>query len=105
VIIEREMDRHMWRIPHMPGRASRHHKALEACLPPEPFATSDQVLLCCFGLDQSTERSGTQLRNALVEVGFASPAAREIIRRSPLVHRSSTGSYHLRRLCMERSVP
>jgi len=95
----------MWRILRVPGRASRHHEALEASLPPEPFATTDQVLLCCFGLDQSTERSSVQLRMALVEVGFKSPEARAIVRTSPLVHRSSTGSYHLRRLCMERSVP
>jgi hypothetical protein len=93
------------RILRVPERASRHHGALKACLSPEPFATSDQVLLCCFGLDQSTERSTAQLRKALVEVGFRAPAAREIIRMSPLIHRSSTGSYQLRRLCMERSVP
>jgi hypothetical protein len=95
----------MWRILRIPGRASRHHEALEASLSPEPFATTDQVLLCCFGLDQSTERSNAQLRSALVEVGFRSPEAREIVRTSPLVHRSSTGSYHLRRLYMEPSVP
>src|SRR4051794_38394246 len=75
----------MGRILRIPGRASRHHEALEASLSPEPFATTDQVLLCCFGLDQSTERSNAQLRSALVEVGFRSPEAREIVRTSPLV--------------------
>jgi hypothetical protein len=95
----------MWRIPHMPGRASRQHEALVAELTPEPVSASEQVLLCCFGLDQSAERSSAQLRNSLVAVGFTSAAAREIVRTSPLVHRSSTGSYHLRRLRIEQSAP
>lgn len=72
---------------------------------PEPFGISEQVLLCCFGLDQSTERSGADLRKALVEVGFPGSAAREIVRNSPLTRRSAPGSYRLRRLGEERSVP
>jgi hypothetical protein len=95
------------RWPTLPvsGRAGRHAPAPEAYPPPEPFATSEPVLLCCFGVDQSTERSSAELCRALVDVGFPSPAAREIVRLSPLIHRSSDKSYRLRRLGMERSVP
>jgi hypothetical protein len=60
----------------------------EAWAAPEPFGISEQVLLCCFGLDQSTERSGADLRKALVEVGFRGAAARAIVRSSPLTRRS-----------------
>ncbi len=95
----------MRRILRKPGRTSRHQEALEACLSPEPFATAEQVLLCSFELNQSTERSSAHLRTALIEVGFTAPAAREIIRTSPLIHRSSKGMYQLRRLCMEQSAP
>jgi hypothetical protein len=77
----------------------------EAWRAAEPFGTSEQVLLCCFGLEQSTERSGAELRKALVEVGFRGSAAREIVRTSPLNRRSAQGSYRLRRLGEERSVP
>jgi len=95
----------MRRILRVPRRASPHHETLEAYLSPEPFATSDQVLLCSFGLNQSTERSSAHLCKALVEVGFRAPAARQVIRTSPLIHRSSKGTYQLRRLCMEQSAP
>jgi hypothetical protein len=77
----------------------------EAWAAPEPFGISEQVLLCCFGLDQSTECSGAELRKALVEVGFRGSATREIVRNSPLTRRSAPGSYRLRRLGEERSVP
>jgi hypothetical protein len=77
----------------------------EAWAAPEAFGISEQVLLCCFGLDQSTERSGAELRMALVEVGFRGSAAREIVRTCPLTHRSAQGSYRLRRLGEERSAP
>jgi hypothetical protein len=77
----------------------------EAWAAPEPFGISEQVLLCCFGHDQSTERSGADLRKALVEVGFRGAAAREIVRHSSLTRRSAPGSYRLRRLGEERSVP
>jgi hypothetical protein len=95
----------MWRIPREPRRTSRHQEALEADLAPEPFATAEQVLLCSFGLNQSTERSSANLCKALVEVGFRAPAARQVIRTSPLIHRSFKGTYQLRRLCMEQSAP
>jgi hypothetical protein len=62
----------------------------------QPFATSDQVLLCCFGLDLSAERSSSQLCKALIEAGFGLSDAREVLRISPLVHRTSAGSYRLR---------
>jgi hypothetical protein len=88
-----------------PGRTSRHQEALEADLAPQPFATAEQVLLCSFGLNQSTERSSAHLCKALVEVGFRAPAARQVIRTSPLIHRPSKGTYRLRRLCMEQSAP
>lgn len=65
---------------------------------PQLFTTSDQVLLCCFGLDQAAERSGEQLRTALVEAGFTSPSARWVIRASGLIHRTSNGCYRLRTL-------
>jgi hypothetical protein len=64
----------------------------EAWAAPEPFGISEQVLLCCFGLDQSTERSGADPRKALVEVGFRGAAAREIVRSSPLTRRSAPGN-------------
>jgi hypothetical protein len=79
-------------------RAAGHHAAPEVRLEPQPFATSDQVLLFCFGLDQSAERSSRQLRKALSEAGFSFPAAREIVRASPLIHRTAVGTYRLRRL-------
>jgi hypothetical protein len=69
----------------------KHQDRLEL----QPFATSDQVLLCCFGLDLSAERSSSQLRKALIEAGFGLSDARELLRVSPLVHRTSAGSYRL----------
>ena len=92
------------------GRGSPCHTGLQETQAqewsaPEPFGISEQVLLCCFGLDQSTERSGADLRTALVEVGFPGSAAREIVRNSPLTRRSAPGSCRLRRLGEERSVP
>jgi hypothetical protein len=95
----------MRRILPVLRRASRNQEALEADRAPEPFATAEQVLLCSFGLNQSTERSIAHLCKALIKVGFTTPAAREIIRTSPLIHRSSKATYQLRRLCMEQSVP
>jgi hypothetical protein len=94
-----------WRTQRVHGPADNHHETPEACWMSEPFATSEQVLLCCFGLDQSAERSSAQLRRHLAEAGFRAPAARHIINSSPLIHRSSTGSFRLRRLSMEGSVP
>jgi hypothetical protein len=94
-----------WRRMRAPEWTGQRQEGSETDLAPEPFATSDQVLLCCFGLDQSTQRSSTQLRSALVEAGFTAPAAREIVRISPLIHRSYAGSYQLRHQNRERSVP
>jgi hypothetical protein len=67
-------------------------------LPGEPFATSEQVLLSCFGLvgDASGTRSPAQLRTALIDAGFRGTAARHLIRTSPLLRRTATGQYHLR---------
>jgi hypothetical protein len=41
----------------------------------------------------------------LVDAGFSAAAARQIIRSSPLVHRSATGLLALRRLGVEVSEP
>jgi hypothetical protein len=80
------------------SRSARHREPDEdqPNWEPELFTTSDQVLLCCFGLDQAAERSGEQLRTALVEAGFTSTGARRVIRASGLIHRTSNGSYRLR---------
>jgi hypothetical protein len=78
-----------WRRPAL-------HRDLQDRLDPQPFATSDHVLLCCFGLDLSAERSSSQLRKALIEAGFGLSEAREVLRGSPLVYRTSVGSYRLR---------
>jgi len=79
------------------ARATRLHATLED-LQFEPFATSEQVVLCCFGLDQSARRSKAQLREALIEAGFSLPGACAIVRFSPLIRRTSGGFYGLRSL-------
>ena len=62
----------------------------------EWFPTSDQVLLGSFGVDLDGERTSRQLRDGLLAAGFASAAARHLIRVSPLLRRSSRGSYRIR---------
>ena len=81
-----------------PNQRARHDAAPvdEPNWEPQPFSTSDQVLLCCFGLDQSAERSGNDLRRALVEAGFTSLSARKVINASVLICRTPHGSYRLR---------
>src|SRR5688572_27818183 len=89
--------------PKLPMQGRPGHNAVpEVQLEPEPFAVSDQALLCCFGLDQAAERSSRQLRAALVEAGFSFPAARAIVRGSPLIHRTKAGTYRLRTLETQR---
>ena len=63
----------------------------------ESFATAEQVLLCCFGLDQdvSTTRSGKQLRVALTGAGFRPAAARHLVRDSALLRAAPEGHYVL----------
>jgi hypothetical protein len=90
-----------WPRLHMSGRAARLQATREDRTF-EPFATSEQVLLCCFGLDQSARRSGAQLREALVGAGFSLPGACAIVRVSPLVRRTSGGFYRLRSLDARR---
>jgi len=77
---------------------SRPGNRLEHYLESEPFHTSDQALLCCFGLDPevSATRSTVQLRTALVEAGFRVTATRHLIRTSPLLRRTAYGRYRLR---------
>jgi hypothetical protein len=77
---------------------SRHGNQLEQYLDSEPFGTSDQALLCCFGLDKeaSATRSSAQLRRALVDAGFRVTVARHLIRSSPLLRRTGDGRYRLR---------
>ena len=70
---------------------------LERYLHSEPFATADQVLLCCFGLDRETSaRSPAQLRAALMEAGFRATVARHLIRTSSILRRDANGRYRLR---------
>ena len=95
----------MWRTPRVSKTADQRREKPEASLTSEPFTTAEQVVLCCFGLDQSTELSSTQLREDLVKAGFPAAAARQIVRSCPLVRRSSTGLFGLRRLSTEGSVP
>jgi hypothetical protein len=95
----------LWRSPRVPESADQHPGQPDAALTAEPFATAEQVVLCCFGVDQSTELSSAKLCMDLVEAGFPAAAARQIIRSSPLVHRSATGLLALRRLGVEVSEP
>jgi hypothetical protein len=95
----------MWSTPRVFESAGQPHEKPEASLTSEPFTTAEQVVLCCFGLDQSTELTSSQLREDLVKAGFPAAAARQILRSCPLVHRSSTGLFGLRRLSAEGSVP
>jgi hypothetical protein len=63
----------------------------------EPFDTSGQALLCCFGLEgPSATRSRAQLRAALVDAGFRVTVTRHLIRTSPLLCRAPNGDYRLR---------
>lgn len=63
----------------------------------QPFPTSDQVLLCSFGLDLDGERSTRQLRLALLAAGFPGAGTGHLIGISPLLRRSSRRSYRLRK--------
>jgi hypothetical protein len=62
----------------------------------QPISTSDQVLLCSFGLDLAAERTTRQLRRALVAAGFLGPATGQLIRVSALLDRSSRRCYRIR---------
>jgi hypothetical protein len=62
----------------------------------QPICTSDQVLLCSFGLDPAAERTTRQLRRALVAAGFLGPATGHLIRVSPLLERNSRRRYRIR---------
>jgi hypothetical protein len=64
----------------------------------EPFAISDQVLLCCFGLDPDASGacSAAQLRAALLDAGFTATVARHLIHTSPLLRRAANDRYLLR---------
>jgi hypothetical protein len=83
--------RGMHRPTPAPNRIGQH-------LHSEPFATADQVLLCCFGPDRETSgtRSHAELRTALVDAGFRAPAAHHLIRTTPLLCRAADGRYLLR---------
>ena len=61
--------------------------------------TSEQVLLCSFGLnrDGGARRTATHLREALVEAGFRATVARHLVHTSPLLRRTGDGDYLLRR--------
>jgi hypothetical protein len=63
----------------------------------QPFCTSAALLLCSFGLDGATTRTGRQLRAALSEAGFGALTARHLIRVCPLLRRLPRGRYQLRR--------
>jgi hypothetical protein len=84
--------------PGMNQSTARPRIGLKKYLPFESFATSDQVLLCHFGLDPDASRSSGQLRNALVAAGFGAPVARHLVRSSPLLRRAPNGQYLLREL-------
>ena len=60
------------------------------------FSTVEVSLLCCFGMDQFAERSHKALRAALIDAGLPGSAAGYLIRRSPLIERTSRGQYSLR---------
>ena len=64
----------------------------------ESFATAEQVLLCCFGLEQDafTTRTGKELRKALIGAGFHPAAARHLVRDSALLCAAPEGRYVLR---------
>jgi hypothetical protein len=58
--------------------------------------TSDQILLCSFGLNLDGERTEDELCAQLRTAGFTAPAIRHLIRTSRLLRRDSAGCYHLR---------
>jgi hypothetical protein len=70
----------------------------ERYLHDEQFETSDQVLLCCFGLDRgaAATRSAAQLHAALVDAGFRVTVIRHLIRTSRLLRPTGNGDYRLR---------
>lgn len=63
----------------------------------DSFPASDAVLMCSFGLDDATIRTGAQLRAALIEAGYRACVARHLVRISPLLRRLPRGDYQLRR--------
>ena len=64
----------------------------------QPFPTSDQVLLCSFGLDLAGQRTVQELRDSLRAAGFAARVTRHLIRISPVLCRASKGRYRLKPL-------
>ena len=78
----------------------RKHSTVERGKPLEryvgqPFPTADQVLLCCFGLELTGERTFEQLRRALHDAGFDGPLARHIINTSRLLRRETNRTYRI----------
>ena len=61
----------------------------------QPVPTADLVVLCCFGLELSGERTHEELRQALREAGFTGPLVRHSIKNSPLLERAAKRSYRL----------
>jgi len=64
----------------------------------QPVPTADLVLLCCFGLELTSERTYEQLSQALHEAGFTGGLVRHSITNSPLLKRAAKRSYRLKKL-------
>ena len=84
-----------WPPPFGLRNGSPHQRACDQELPIQPPSTAELVVLCSFGLRHGSERSGSDLRRALVEAGYAPAEARAFLRTSPLVERTSRTGYRL----------
>ena len=62
----------------------------------QPFSTADQVVLCCFGLELTGERSAEDLRRALHKAGFNGPLARHTLHTSALLIRVGRSTYRIK---------
>jgi hypothetical protein len=58
--------------------------------------TAEIVILGTFGVDLSHQPSAEQIRKALTAAGFRPLEARHILRNSPLLQRTDSGTYLLR---------
>lgn len=62
----------------------------------QPFPAADYVLLSCFGVGLTGERTYEELRRALLQAGYTGPLLRHVIRVSPVIYRGASGSYRIK---------
>jgi hypothetical protein len=62
----------------------------------EPLFLADLVLLCSFGPDLHSQRTGQELRHALRRAGYGGPLGRHLILTNPMLQRCPNDLYSLR---------